>query len=1189
MARKKIRKILSGGAIVMCIVLFCFVDINVQAFEAVKITHTISGSAGVDGVTMKGFPGSPVTTDLNGFYSVTVDYGWSGTVTPYKEGFTFSPASKPYPKVTADMANEDYVPTPITYTISGKVDMEGVQMDGLPNSPITGADGTYSATVEYGWQGVITPIKEGYSFNPVNKTFPPVKSNLTQNFTSEIKKLLISGSVGQAGVMMKGLPNNPVTEQNGIYSVKVEYGWSGTVTPTKEGFQFSPPEMPYTNVTENQPIQDYTATELTYTISGTTGMAGVQMKGLPSNPYTDQNGYYSAVVKYGFSGTVEPTLDGWSFTPASKIYTKVNSDRLNESYSAEMVKLTISGTTKMAGVVMNGLPNNPVTGPDGSYSDTVDYGWIGTVTPMKDGYKFTPENKSYPSITKDMANENYTAAPITFTISGTTTVAGVTLKGLGMPGKTIVSGSGGTYSAEVPYGWSGNVTPIKAGYDFDPANIQYDKVFSDQTNQGYSATVQKRTISGQILSQKGRPVADVYLMADGGGSATTDSTGEYTLTVDHGWLGKITPTKTGYTFNPPVKPYTAVRSDQTRQNFTAIVQMFKITDSVIIGNTPIPGVTITAKDAEGTIDTTTTNAKGEFSVEVPYGWTGEIIPTKEGLMFNPPSQNYTNVDSDMKDRQKVLMRQPTPPVPTTPTPTTPTPAIPTPTTSAPGIPTPTTPAPSIPTPTTPAPNEPTVQAPTTAGVPAPKTQVEKDLAKILAELNRLKRQQAGEVESAAPAAGGGGLTSGAGQVLITNPFVDNDLVTEVLPALATQAGISIIPDNSVTGIVTADLVDVPLDTALDIVLAGTPYVVKKTPYYYLVCSGEIQNNPLFPEVSETRRLRMNYISAEAAVGLLSTPFRQYAQAEISPTTGTSTYTVVVTAPPKLADRIVADLNQIDRPLSQVLLDARIVVMEKGDLLNLGVEWGWPTIQAGMFSSNHYGGGDPTREFNGDSPWGIQIGYTPDALFTNSLEMTLNLLAQNGEATILTKPQVIAQDGKESRIEVTTDEYYFLVAPELTNSFYTRSELETITSGTTLTITPHLGDNNDITLRVAVEVSESVPNRRSDGLPVVTRRKAENNVTIKDGGTVALAGLTENRTRTDRKRVPGLSAIPLLGSLFKSNNNENSSREIAVFVTARLVSNTGQTTEFTQPSEIPAPIQPAGGDFRSKLRESLSRR
>jgi hypothetical protein len=1183
MARKKIRKILSGGAIVVCVVLFCFLDINVQAFEAVKITHTISGSAGVDGVTMKGLPGPPVITDLNGFYTATVDYGWKGTVTPYKEGYTFSPASKPYPKVTGDMSNEDYVPTPITYTISGKVDMEGVVMDGLPGNPITGNDGTYSATVEYGWQGVITPMKEGYSFDPINKEFPPVKSNLTQNFTPEIKKLLISGSIGQAGVIMKGLPGNPVTGQNGVYSVKVDYGWSGKVIPTKEGFEFNPPEVEYTNVTLDQPIQDYTATELTYTISGTAGMSGVQMKGLPGNPYTDQNGYYTAVVPYGFSGTVEPTLDGWSFKPASTIYTKVNSDRLNESYMAEMVKLTISGTTRMQGVVMNGLPGNPITGPDGSYSVTVDYGWSGTVVPTIEGYQFTPENKPYPAVTNDMTNQNYTAAKITFTISGSTgMVAGVTLQGL--PGRTVVSGQVGTYSAKVDYGWNGTVTPMKTGYDFDPPSITYDNVLGDQTNQSYTPTIQKRTISGQVLSQKGQPVADVYLMAEGGGSATTDTSGEYTLNVDHGWLGKITPSKTGYTFNPTVKSYTPVMSDQTRQNFTAIARMFTITDSVIISGTPISGVTITAKGPEGTVGTAITNAKGEFSVKVPYDWTGEIIPTKEGLRFNPPSQTYSNVTTDMLNGQEVLMRQPTPSVPTPTTPT-PAPSVPTPSAPTPSVPTPTTPTPSIPTPAVPAPNEPTVTTAPPEGVQAPKTQVEQDIAKILAELNRLKRLQAGEEEPTVP--GAGELPTGPGGVLITNPFIDNDLVTEVLPEIATQAGISIIPDETVTGIVTADLVNVPLDTALEIVLAGTPYVVKKTPYYYLVCSGGVKDT-MFSKVSETRRLRMNYISSEAAVGLLAPPFQDYAQSEIGPA-GTDTYTVVVTAPPQLADRIVADLKQIDRPLSQILLDARIVVMEKGDLLNLGVDWGWPTIRAGMFSSDHYGRGDPELEFGGESPWGIQIGYTPDATFTNALEMTLNLLAQNQEATILTKPQVLAQDGKESRIEVTTEEYYMLTAPDLAGSFYSRTELQEIKSGTTLTITPHLGDNNDITLQVAVEVSDSIPRGAGSDLPVVTRRKAENNVTIKDGGTVALAGLTENKTRKDLRRTPGLSRLPLIGSLFKNKNDQSSSREIAVFVTARLISNTGQTTEYTQPSEIPAPIQPAGGDFRSRLRDSLSRR
>jgi len=1177
MARKKIRRILSGGAIVLFVVLFCVLNISVQAFEAIKVTHTISGSAGVSGVTMKGLPGPTVVTDQNGYYSVIVDYAWKGTVKPVLEGYKFIPASKIYSKVTGDMSNEDYTPSEITYTISGKVNMEGVEMNGLPGNPITGSDGTYSTTIPHGWQGVITPIKEGYTFKPTNKEYPPVKSNLTQNFTSEIKTLLIAGSVGVEGVVMEGLPGNIVSLQGGIYSVKVQYGWNGTVTPKKDGYEFSPAYTDYSDVIETQSNQDYTEAVLTYVISGTAGMAGVQMKGLPGDPVTDENGYYSVTVEYGFSKTVEPIMGGYTFTPASKIYTKVNSDRLNEIYSATMITITISGTTRMEGVEMNGLPENPITGKDGSYSVTVEYGWSDTVTPMKEGYTFIPESKPYVAVTKDVTNQSYTAKRITYTISGSTMVPGVAIQGF--PGKAVVSNPSGDFSATVDYGWSGTIIPSKNGYDFDPPNIQFDNILGDETNQGFMPTIQKRTISGKILSQKGQPIADVYIMADDGGSSTTGADGEYKVLVDHGWRGKIAPTREGYTFRPTNKQYSVVTSDQ-KQNFTGIVRMFTITDSVIIGGTPIPGVLITASNEEGTIDTSTTNPKGQFSVEVPYGWSGEIIPTKEGLLFNPPSQTYTNITGNYKGGELEIIRPPTP-KPATPTPT---PAIPTPTIPTPTIPTPTPtiPTPGIPTPTTPTPTTPT--PPT--GAEVPKTPLEEDIARIQQQLDKLLGQRSGE--SQVPTAEGvGDMSTGPGGQLISNTFIDNDLPTEVLPAIAAQAGISIIPDETVAGIITADLVNVPLETALDIVLAGTPYIVKKTPYYYLVCSGGIKDT-MFTDVSETRRLRMNYITSEAAVGLLATPFREYAQFEIGPT-GTDTYTVVVTAPPKMMNRIIADLEQIDRPLSQILLDARIVVMEKGDLLNLGVEWGWPKVKAGMFSNDHYGRGNPEFDFGGEGPWGIQIGYTPDAIFTSSLELTLNLLAQNGEATILSKPQVLAQDGKQSTIEVTTEEYYMLTSPDLAGSFYTRVELQEIKSGTMLTITPHLGDNNDITLQVSVEVSDSIPRGRGSDLPVVTRRKAENNVTIKDGGTVILAGLTENRTSKDIRRTPGLSSLPLIGSLFKSTNNENSTREIAVFVTAHLVSNTGQTVEFTHPSDIPDPIRPAGSDFKSRLRESLMRR
>jgi len=828
MARKKIGRILSGGAIVFCVVMFCTLDMSVQAFVAEKVTHIISGSAGVSGVTMKGLPGNPVT-DASGYYTATVDWGWKGTVTPDKEGFTFSPSSKVYPKVTSDMINEDYIPTQITFTISGKVDMEGVEMSGLPGNPITGSDGTYSVTVEYGWRGTVIPTKEGYEFTPRNRGYPPLTTNQTnQDYTSKQITLVISGSAGVEGVVMEGLPGNPISGKNGMYSAEVEYKWSGTVTPKKDGYQFNPIDRMYTNITDAQSIQNYAATLLTYTISGSAGLAGVTMRGLPGNPITDENGYYIATVDHGFSSTVTPTIEGYKFTPASMIYTNVNSERTNQNYSATVITLTISGTTRLDGVEMNGLPGNPITGKDGSYSATVDYRWNGTVTPRKEGYNFIPESKPYPSVTSDQTNQNYTPERVTFTISGSAEVPGVTMNGL--PGKAVVTGQDGTYTATVEYGWSGKVTPTKEGYEFEPPYIQYENLIGPQANQSYIATLLKRKISGKIISEKGQPVGDVFLLAEpDGGSSTTGTNGEYELSVDHGWRGKVTPTKDGYTFRPTYKQYAIVTSDQPNQDLTAIVQMFTISDVVMVGPDPIEGVLITATNEGGT---TTTDSKGRFSIKVPFDWSGEIIPTKEGLRFNPPSMPYTNVIQNYKNGAPELPRMPPEPKPVEPKPVEPKPV-------EPDIPT--LPKPVLPTP----PNEVT---------PAPKpepTELEKEMRRIKEMLESITRGKPGEEIAPIPPE-----LLKPEVPLITNTFVDNDLPTEVLPAIAAQAGISIIPDDTVAGMVTCDLKQQPLDTALEIVLAGTPYVVKKTPYYYLVCSGAL-DSPMFERVSETKRIRLN--------------------------------------------------------------------------------------------------------------------------------------------------------------------------------------------------------------------------------------------------------------------------------------------------------------------------------------------
>jgi Tol biopolymer transport system component len=471
-----------------------------------------SEGTGISGVVMSGLPGNP-STDANGYYSDTVNYGWSGTVTPTKAGYSFSPPSTSYSNVTSNQTTNYTGPLYPTFTISGYVRTSGgtgisaVVMSGLPGNPSTDASGSYSGTVNYGWSGTVTPTKTGYTFSPPSTSYSNVTSNQTTNYTGTTQTFTISGYVrtsegtGISGVVMSGLPGNPSTDASGYYSDTVSYGWSGTVTPTKAGYSFSPPSTSYSNVTSNQ-TTNYTGTIPTFTISGYartsdgTGISGVVMSGLPGNPSTDASGSYSGTVNYGWSGTVTPTKAGYTFSPPSTSYSNVTSNQTTNYTGTLYPTFTISGYVRTSGgtgisaVVMSGLPGNPSTDANGYYSASVNYGWSGTVTPTKTGYTFSPPSTSYSNVTSNQTT-NYTGTTQTFTISGYVRTSGGTgisaVVMSGLPGNPSTDADG-YYTGTVDYGWSGTITPTKTGYSFSLPSTSYSNVTSNQTT-NYTGTL----------------------------------------------------------------------------------------------------------------------------------------------------------------------------------------------------------------------------------------------------------------------------------------------------------------------------------------------------------------------------------------------------------------------------------------------------------------------------------------------------------------------------------------------------------------------------------------------------------------------------------------------------------------------------------------------------------------------------
>lgn len=388
---------------------------------------------------------------------------------------------------------------------------------------------------------------------------------------------------------------------------------------------------------------------------------------------------------------------------------------------------------------------------------------------------------------------------------------------------------------------------------------------------------------------------------------------------------------------------------------------------------------------------------------------------------------------------------------------------------------------------------------------------------------------------------------------ITNSFFDTDL-RQALSDISMEVGIPIIAAPEVSGFISCDLQDVRLIDALEMLLAGTEFVVVDRGKYLFVTSVDPES-PSFIELSDSDLIKINYGKAEDIYKMLPAPIAKYVHMN-----GTQN-TLSVLAPPNLLKKIKKEIAKLDTPQLHVKLDAMIVAMLKQDLMNLGIQWGFPTAAVGAFTNDAVArngaalGNVNLNMFGLQWPWGAQLGYSTGREFTNALTAKLNMLAQNDDATIIASPQVLAQDGKEAKIEVITEEYFEI----LTQGIYTNSKLEKIDSGTILSITPLVNNNGEITLDINTEVSDIV-SRQNDELPVVTRRKASTTVRVKDGGTVAIAGLLDSRTSMSDEEVPGFADIPGLGEAFKNNGSYESQRQLAVFITARVLHDPGAPEE-----------------------------
>ena len=172
-----------------------------------------------------------------------------------------------------------------------------------------------------------------------------------------------------------------------------------------------------------------------------------------------------------------------------------------------------------------------------------------------------------------------------------------------------------------------------------------------------------------------------------------------------------------------------------------------------------------------------------------------------------------------------------------------------------------------------------------------------------------------------------------------------------------------------------------------------------------------------------------------------------------------------------------------------------------------------------------------------------------------LDLQISALEEQGKAKILSSPKIMVLDNQEATIASGTQ---ISIQNSGTTTNITTGTGGTTTSGVTekeatlrLTVTPHVIDNDQISLKISTKREEFDFSRSVLGVPPKNTREAQTGVIVKNGETIVIGGIYTESNSEDERGVPLLSKIPVLGWLFKKESKRKVKSELLIFITPQI--------------------------------------
>lgn len=414
-------------------------------------------------------------------------------------------------------------------------------------------------------------------------------------------------------------------------------------------------------------------------------------------------------------------------------------------------------------------------------------------------------------------------------------------------------------------------------------------------------------------------------------------------------------------------------------------------------------------------------------------------------------------------------------------------------------------------------------------------------------------------------------------------------VRTVLQLIADESNLNIVASDSVTGNVTLRLQNVPWDQALDIVLQAKSLDKRRSGNVVWVApQSEIA---AFEQAKEDARLAIeeraemtteyipiSYGNAEDIAKLLTeesksgsggggggagaaggtSQQRGFLSSRGSLSFDRRTNTLLVIDIPNRVAEVKRLVNMLDKPVDQVVIEARIVIANESFARDLGARFG---VSASKQRVNIGGALGTTEEGGPLAPLGLNVDLPiesgPSLAFTilgNTINWAVELQAlqteQRGE--VISNPRVVTSNQREAVISQGQEIGYLTITGGQSNSIPTVEFKDVLLE---LKVTPTITNDGRVFLAMDIKKDEVTGEVNYPGIgtvPLISKRNVTTAVLIDDGQTVAIGGVYEFADRASLSKVPFLGDLPIIGNLFKSRGRSREKAELLIFVTPKVM-------------------------------------